>query len=52
MKFTKPAIELTESKRKRLHAWTHELDLELSISDGLRLSDQLVQPWFWQHDNL
>src|SRR4030095_300274 len=31
-------------ERKSLHAGIEKLDLELSISDGLRLSDQLIQP--------
>src|SRR5262245_11150649 len=34
----------TERERKSLHAQTEKLDFELSIGDGLRLSDQLVQP--------
>src|SRR6266508_1325716 len=38
--------ESTEGKRKSLHARIEKLDLELSISDGLRLSDQLIQPLF------
>src|SRR5882724_12860051 len=33
-----------ERERKRLHARVEELDLELSVSDGFRLSDQLIQP--------
>jgi hypothetical protein len=36
----------TEGERKSLHPGIQKLDLELSISDGLRLSDQLVQPLF------
>jgi hypothetical protein len=32
----------TERERKSLHARIEKLDLELSISDGLRLSDQLI----------
>src|SRR5215216_424125 len=35
-----------EREDKSFHAWVEELDLELSISDGLRLSDQLIQPLF------
>src|SRR3977135_353836 len=35
-----------ERERKNLHARTEKLDLELAIGDGLRLSDQLVQPLF------
>src|SRR5258706_14026187 len=35
-----------ERERKRLHARIEKLDLELSISNGLRLSDQLIQPLF------
>jgi hypothetical protein len=34
----------TESERKSLYARIEKLDLELAISDGLRLSDQLIQP--------
>src|ERR1700737_3442782 len=33
----------TEGERKRLHARIEKLDLELAISDGPRLPDQLVQ---------
>src|SRR5262245_25905835 len=33
-----------ECERKNLHARTEKLNFELSISDRLRLSDQLVQP--------
>src|ERR687885_2529487 len=33
-------------ERKSLHARREKLDLELSISDGLRLSDQLIQTLF------
>src|ERR1700694_5816464 len=33
-----------ERERKRLHARIEELDLELSVSDGVRLPDQLIQP--------
>jgi hypothetical protein len=36
----------TEGERKRLHPGIQKLDLELSIGDGLRLSNQLVQPLF------
>ena len=36
----------TERERKSLHPGIQKLDLELSIGDGLRLSDQLVQPLF------
>src|SRR5918998_5813414 len=32
-----------ERESKGLHAWTEKLDLEPSIDDGFRLSDQLVQ---------
>ena len=35
-----------ERERKNLHARIEKLDLELSISDGLRLSDQLIHPLF------
>ena len=35
-----------ERERKSLHARTEKLDLELSIGDGLRLPDQLVQTLF------
>src|SRR5215510_13601558 len=35
-----------ERERKSLHARTQKLDLELSIGDGFRLSDQLVQTLF------
>src|ERR1700674_5869382 len=34
----------TEGERKRLHARIEKLDLELAISDGPRLPDQLIQP--------
>jgi hypothetical protein len=37
-------ISLAERERKSLHARIEKLDLELSIVDGLRLSDQLIQP--------
>jgi len=33
-----------ERERKSLHARIEKLDPELSISDGRRLSDQLIQP--------
>src|ERR1700730_9565886 len=33
-----------ERERENLHARIEKLDLELSISNGLRLSDQLIQP--------
>ena len=33
-----------EREIKRFHAWIKKLDLELSIRDGLRLSDQLIRP--------
>src|SRR6266851_9408037 len=36
----------SECERKSLHARIEKLDLELSISNGLRLSDQLIQPLF------
>src|SRR5919199_948463 len=35
-----------ERERISLHARIEKLDLELSISDGLRLSDQLIHPLF------
>src|SRR5712691_3030992 len=35
---------LPERERKRLGASFEEFDLELSIADGLRLSDQLIHP--------
>src|SRR5829696_10436528 len=35
-----------ERERISLHSRLEKLDLELSISDGLRLSDQLIQPLF------
>jgi hypothetical protein len=35
-----------ERESKSLNARTEKLDLELAIDDGLRLSDQLVQPLF------
>src|SRR5918992_6087144 len=41
-----PAPGSAERQRKHLHARTEKLDLELSISDRLRLSDQLIQPLF------
>ena len=33
-----------EREIKRSHAWIEKLDLELSIRDGLGLSDQLIRP--------
>src|SRR5262249_60585788 len=33
-----------ERERKRLHARIEKLDLELPISNGLGLADQLIQP--------
>ena len=33
-------------ERKSLHACIEKLDLEQSISDGLRLSNQLIEPLF------
>src|SRR6266516_2222059 len=33
-----------ECERKSLHAGIEKLDLELAISNGLRLTDQLIQP--------
>jgi len=36
----------TEREREHFHARIEKLDLELSINDWLRLSDQLVQPLF------
>src|ERR1700730_2108063 len=48
MRYTVAIISLcrgsAEGEHKRLHAGIEKLDLELSISDGLRLSDQLIQP--------
>src|SRR6266545_4716749 len=38
--------ELAEGERIGLHAPIEKLDLEQSISDGVRLSDQLIQPLF------
>src|SRR5262245_10707967 len=35
-----------ERERESLHARTEKFDFELSIGDGLRLPDQLVQPLF------
>src|SRR5260370_19486597 len=35
-----------EREHKSLHARIEKLDLELSISNGLRLADQLIQPRF------
>src|SRR5947209_5585154 len=35
-----------ERERKSLHARIEKLDLELSIGNGRRLSDQLIQPLF------
>src|SRR5207249_1935989 len=35
-----------ERERERLHARIEKLDRDLSIGDGLRLSDQLIQPLF------
>src|SRR5258707_12630614 len=35
-----------EGERESLHARIEKLDLELAISNGLRLSDQLIQPLF------
>src|SRR5690349_831503 len=37
---------LAKRERIGLDAWIEKLDLEQSISDRLRLSDQLVQPLF------
>jgi hypothetical protein len=37
-----------EGERKSLHARTEKLDFELSIDDGFRLSDQLVETLFGQ----
>jgi hypothetical protein len=36
----------TERERKRFHPGIQKLDLKLSSGDGLRLSNQLVQPLF------
>ena len=38
-----------EREGKCLHARIEKLDLDLSILDGLRLSDQLIQPRFSHH---
>ena len=38
--------ESAKRERKGLEARINKLDLELSVSDGLRLSDQLLQPLF------
>ena len=38
--------ESAERERVSCHARIEKLDFELPISDGLRLSDQLVQPLF------
>jgi hypothetical protein len=50
MRYTVAIISLcrgsAECEHKRLHAGIEKLDLELSISDGLRLSDHLIQPLF------
>ena len=35
-----------ERERKRLNARIEKRDLALSISDGRRLSDELIEPWF------
>src|SRR5262245_36502331 len=35
-----------ERERKRLHTWIQKLDLELSVHDGLGLSNGLVQTLF------
>ena len=42
----RPALcrRLSERERKSLDTRIEKLDFELSISDGLRLSDQLIQP--------
>jgi len=37
---------ISERERKSLHARTEKLDLELSIGDGFRLPDQLVETLF------
>src|ERR1700730_13925682 len=39
-------VTSAESERKGLHARIEEFDLELSISDGLRLPDELIHPRF------
>src|SRR5438552_4787949 len=39
-----PCRESPERERKGLHARIEKLDLELTISDGLRLPDQLIHP--------
>src|SRR5262245_46589598 len=41
-----PRCKSAERERKGFHARIEKLDLELSISDGLWLSDQLIQPLF------
>src|SRR5262245_61397618 len=38
--------ESAECERKSLHTRIEKLNLELPVSDGLRLSDQLIQPLF------
>jgi hypothetical protein len=38
-----------ERERVGRHAWIEKLDFELPIGDGLRLSDQLVQPLLDNH---
>ena len=38
--------ESAERERERLHASVEELDLELSIADRSRLSEQLIQALF------
>ena len=38
-----------ERERERLHAGIEELDLELSIADRSRLSEQLIQALFDGH---
>jgi len=40
-----------EREHKGLHARIEKLDLELSIGDGLRLSDHLIQPLFGSWGN-
>jgi hypothetical protein len=39
-----PSLRSAERERKGLHARIEELQLELSSSDRLRLSDHLIQP--------
>src|SRR5262245_64842366 len=38
--------ESAEGERKSFYARIEKLDLELSVNDGLRLPDQLIEPLF------